>query len=331
MTATNRQTLELGHPKQIREVIRSVRPTLIVNVAAYTAVDQAKGEPVRAKAVNSDAPRIMAKEAKAMGAALIHYSTNYVFDGTSCEPYGETDATNPLTVYGRSNLQGEQEIEPSGVSYLIFRTAWIYSLRGKNFLLTVLRLAQEREELHIVNDQRGAPTWSRALAAATAAVLNSPGRRGVRGMMEEHGGTYHLTARRQTTCYQFSRAIVESCRTKPELMPRIPALKGNSLKVKQIVPISTREFPTPARRPAYSVLDNSKFSETLKLALPDWQAQLEWTLQDQAADPILRTDCARERQLCKHGSGSPNSTGHRPDGTLQSQRGYGPMSCRRFV
>lgn len=168
VVATDREQLDLSRPADVRKLIRKLHPTLIVNAAAYTAVDQAEKEEALAHTINAEAPAIMAEEAKKIGAALVHYSTDYVFDGAKNSPYDEHDSPNPIGVYGRTKLAGEQSIRGSGVDHLIFRTAWVYSTRGKNFLLTVLHLATEREELRIVDDQIGAPTWSREIASATA-------------------------------------------------------------------------------------------------------------------------------------------------------------------
>src|SRR5579871_1530760 len=171
VTAVDRSQLNLCKPDEIRSVIRSLRPHLIVNAAAYTAVDRAESEPELTHAINAEAPRLIAEAAQEIGAALVHYSTDYVFDGTKNEPYVETDPVNPLSVYGKTKLAGEQAIQKTGVPHLIFRTAWVYAHQGRNFVLTILRLATEREELRIVRDQIGSPTWSAAIAEATAGVL----------------------------------------------------------------------------------------------------------------------------------------------------------------
>ena len=171
VVAVDRNVMDLSNLDQVRDVIRTVRPQLIVNPAAYTAVDKAESEPELAYRVNAEAPGLMAQEAKLLGAAMVHYSTDYVFDGSNPSPRGEDDATGPLNVYGASKLAGEQAIAAAGIDHLIFRTSWVYGMRGKNFLLTMMRLAKEREELKVVADQHGAPTWSRTIADTTALVL----------------------------------------------------------------------------------------------------------------------------------------------------------------
>ena len=275
--ALDRKELDLAKPDQIREMIRRIRPTVIINAAAYTAVDQAEKEESLAHVVNAEAPAIMAEEAKKIGAAVIHYSTDYVFDGTKRTPYQENDSTNPLNAYGRTKLAGEQAIQSSGVNQLIFRTAWVYSTRGKNFLLTILRLATQREELRIVRDQIGAPTSSREIASATTQVLHriydpqedSPGWSGI-------SGTYHMTAAGETNWYEFARAILEEARKQTSAPAEwfTTATRGVPLITRQVISIPTAEYPTPARRPAYSVLSNTRLQTVFGIRLPDWQTQL---------------------------------------------------------
>ena len=271
MIAVGRQQMDLSDPDAIRRVVRETKPDLIVNAAAYTAVDRAESEPELAQAVNGTAPGILAEEAKRQGAALIHYSTDYVFDGTKGMPYTEDDKPRPINVYGRTKLAGERAIQSVGGPHLILRTSWIYGARGKNFLLTILRLAREREELSIVNDQLGAPTWSRALAKATCDILKRLGyaRPGFGEACAEQGGIYHLSAGGQTSWYGFAAAILAHAASaragQPEfVLPRIAVLK----------PIPTEQYPTPARRPRYSVLENAKLRRTFGLSLPDWKANL---------------------------------------------------------
>ena len=208
--AVDRQQLDLAHPDQIRRTIRDIRPQLIVNAAAYTPVDQAEEEESVARAINTDAPGVMAEEAKKIGAALVHYSTDYVFDGAKDTPYEETDPTNPLNAYGRTKLDGEHAIRQAAVPHLILRTQWVYGIRGKNFLLTILRLAAEREELRIVSDQFGAPTWSREIARATVNVLSQLLRPNAGAQpFERVSGVYNMTAAGQTNWHQFAVAILE--------------------------------------------------------------------------------------------------------------------------
>lgn len=274
--ATDRKQLDLSRPGDIRSLIRDVHPDLIVNAAAYTAVDQAEKDESLARAINSEAPAIMAEEAKKIGAALIHYSTDYVFDGSKNSPYQENDPPNPISVYGRTKLAGEQAVRDSGVDHLIFRTAWVYSTRGKNFLLTILRLATQREELRIVRDQVGAPTWCRDIAAATVKALQQIcDRNDGTATWSERSGTYHMTAGGETNWYEFTQAILQEAAQAPDsaLWFRA-ATNGKELLVRRVVPITTAEYPTPARRPAYSVLSNSKLNRVFGIQLPDWVQQL---------------------------------------------------------
>lgn len=276
--ALGRRELELSRPADLRRAIDEARPSLIVNAAAYTAVDKAETEESLAQAINTDAPAVIAEEAQKIGALLVHYSTDYVFDGTKRTPYVEADPTNPLSAYGRTKLAGEEAVRASGASHLIFRTAWVYATSGKNFLLTVLRLAAERGELRIVNDQFGAPTWSREIAAATVRVLQdaaaSSGGDGI-AAIAERSGTYHITAAGETTWYQFALSILDECSRLSPTTSWFAAATGNRpLIAKRIVPITTHDYPTPARRPAYSVLSNHRFARTFGFSLPDWRTQL---------------------------------------------------------
>jgi dTDP-4-dehydrorhamnose reductase len=284
VVALGRAELDLSKPNEIRETVRRIRPGLIVNAAAYTAVDQAEKEPSLAQAINSDAPEIMAVEGKKIGASLVHYSTDYVFDGTKNSPYLEDDPPNPLSVYGRTKLAGEQAIRSSGVSHLIFRTAWVYAAQGRNFLLTVLRLAAQRDELRIVRDQFGAPTRNVEIAAATIAALAkiTEGPDGGYGFANL-GGTYHMTAAGVTTWYDFAEAILqEAAATQASRSWLTSALGGLPLRAKRVIPITTAEYPTPASRPAYSVLSNSKLTKAIGIELPDWRIQLHRAFADQS-------------------------------------------------
>jgi dTDP-4-dehydrorhamnose reductase len=248
--------MDLCQLDQIRDVIRELKPDLIVNPGAYTAVDKAESEPELARLCNAQAPAVMAEEARKIGAALVHYSTDYVFDGTKQGAYVETDPVNPLNVYGQTKLEGEQAIAASGARHLILRTSWVYGMRGKNFLLTMLRLGKERDELRVVDDQNGAPTWSRTIADTTAAVLAQAGQP---DWWDQHRGIYHLSARGQTSWCGFTRAIV--------------AQAGLSCRV---TPIGAADYPTPARRPANSVMNADKLMRLA--ALPDWDAALRLCL-----------------------------------------------------
>lgn len=254
--------LDLADGAALREAVRRIRPDIIVNAAAYTAVDKAESEAAQAHAVNATAPGILAEEAATLGALLVHYSTDYVFDGTQDAPYAEDDTPAPLGVYGASKLAGEEAIRAAGCRHLIFRTSWVYGGRGKNFLLTMLRLAAEREELRVVDDQFGAPTWSRAIAEASAQVLAA---------LRSHPapeilwGTYHLSCAGRTTWHGFTRAILDTA-----ALPRKPRLEA----------IPTSAYPLPAKRPANSVLSNAKLGQAFGIALPDWNEALALCLED---------------------------------------------------
>lgn len=255
--AFDRQSLDLERPGALRTACRAVAPALIVNAAAYTAVDRAESEPDRADAINAQAPGVLAEEAKRLGAVLVHYSTDYVFDGSKRTPYRETDPTAPLNAYGRSKREGELRIGASGCKHLVFRTSWVYGPRGKNFLLTMLALAQTREELRIVDDQRGAPTSALFLADATVRALRAIPARGVRS------GIYHLTAAGETTWAGFARAIFHRAAARP------------AFRAPRVVPIPTSAYPTPAARPAYSVLSHRRFESAFGFAPASWEEQLD--------------------------------------------------------
>jgi dTDP-4-dehydrorhamnose reductase len=225
----------------------------------------------------------MAEEAKGIGAVLVHYSTDYVFDGLKTDPYKEDDPTNPINVYGKTKLAGEQGIQNVGGLYLIFRTAWVYGTRGKNFLLTVLRLATQREELRIVADQIGAPTWSREIAQATTKIITQEWER-CQGAspFQERSGIYHMTAAGQSNWYEFANAIVEEVRNSPHVAGWLAAATGECpLIVKGISPIATADYLTPARRPAYSVLSNSRLTRTFAVQLSDWRPALRAAFQSE--------------------------------------------------
>jgi len=276
LIATDREQCDLSRPAEIRNLIRELRPTLIVNAAAYTAVDQAEKDEALTCAINSEAPAVMAEEAKKIGAALVHYSTDYVFDGAKNSPYAENDLPNPISAYGRTKLAGEQAVRDSGADHLIFRTEWVYSTRGKNFLLTILRLATQREELRIVRDQVGAPTWSREIAGATVKALQQIcNRTDETAAWSERSGTYHMTAAGETTWYEFTQAILQEAAQLSNLAAWFQAAtNGKELLTRRVVPISTAEYPTPARRPAYSLLSNSKLNRVFGIQLSDWREQL---------------------------------------------------------
>jgi len=279
--ALGREDLDLSRPDSIRRAVQHTQPQLIINAAAYTSVDQAESDESAAYAINALAPAVLAESAKRVGAALIHYSTDYVFDGAKSLPYEENDATNPINAYGRTKLAGEKAIRDSGVAHLIFRTAWVYSTRGKNFLLTIMQLATQREELRIVKDQIGAPTCSRKLAEATARIVSnlpSDARGLAAGDLRELSGTYHMTAAGMTSWAEFAGEILANAsdtiqdKIHPAWLAQI--LRGNPIIAKRIVSITSTEYPTPAKRPAYSVLSNARLENAFGVHLPDWREQL---------------------------------------------------------
>ncbi len=276
VVAFGRDQLDLSNPSDIRRTIREVKPQLIVNAAAYTAVDQAEIDQTTAQAVNALAPGLLAEEAKRIGAFLVHYSTDYVFDGTKKAPYDEIDSVNPINVYGKTKFAGEQAIRGSGASHLIFRTSWLYATRGRNFLLTILRLATEKKELRIVSDQVGAPTCASDVAAATIKILTSICERNNLGFgFSEVSGTYHISAAGQTTWYDFAKTILEKAGAiSHDLVWLAAATQGRELIARRVIPMSTEEFRSPARRPVYSVLSNSRLIQTFGVALTDWRTQL---------------------------------------------------------
>jgi dTDP-4-dehydrorhamnose reductase len=266
LVALDRKSMDLCQPDKIREVIRHVSPNLIVNAAAYTAVDKAEEEIELAKAVNSTAPGIIAEEAEKLQVPLIHYSTDYVFSGDNGgTPYMEDDETDPQNVYGQTKLAGEQAIQRIGVPHLIFRTSWVYGARGKNFLLTIQRLARERDTLKIINDQTGAPTWCGSLADATGMILKNSQIKteSYLSYIEKISGIYHMTCAGKTTWLGFANAILK--RTHGHRQPKI-------------LPIPTSEYPTPASRPKNSLLSNVKLQSRLNIKLPDWEEALNQCL-----------------------------------------------------
>jgi dTDP-4-dehydrorhamnose reductase len=265
VVAPPRDILDLASADSIIAAVRGVRPGLIVNAAAYTAVDKAESESDLAMKINGDAPRILAEQAALRNAALIHYSTDYVFDGLKAEPYREDDEAAPINVYGRTKLAGEQGVMAARAAHLIFRTSWVYGSRGRNFLLTMLRLAKERKELKVVDDQVGAPTSARLIAEATAVAIARNFADGTLDLdrFRQMGGLYHLTAAGQTTWYGFALAIL----TGKEGMAKVS-------------PIPTSGYPTPARRPQNSVLDNSKLEKQYGFSLPDWKVGLQLCLEE---------------------------------------------------
>lgn len=268
IVAPPRDTLDLADARSIENALDEIRPSLIVNPAAYTAVDQAESDVDNAMRVNAAAPGELAAAARRTGVPLIHYSTDYVFDGSKPGAYEESDAVGPLNVYGESKLAGERAIEAAGCAHLILRTSWVYGARGRNFLKTMLRLGVERPELRIVDDQRGAPTWSRTIATLTAHIVAQAvvvPREEQAQWWSSRAGTYHLSASGDASWAEFARAIFELA--SPEKAPKV-------------VPIASSEYPTPARRPANSRLSNAKLVETFGIRPPHWREALSLCLQD---------------------------------------------------
>lgn len=258
--------LDLSRPESVREVIREVSPRLIVNATAYTAVDRAESETAVAMAINGYAPGIMAEEARNLDALLVHYSTDYVFDGEKGEPYDEGDEPNPINMYGRSKLAGERAVETAGGDYLIFRTSWVYSLRRPSFVTKVLEWARSQSSLRIVDDQVSGPTWARMLAEVTVQLLTRGSREDF-ASLRELAGIYHLAGDGYASRFEWARAIID---LNPD--PDAPKIEVDRAK--------TSEFPTPARRPAFSVLDTTHFARTFDLYMPDWKTALGLALAD---------------------------------------------------
>lgn len=250
-----RAQLDLTDTTALRGFLHDVRPDLIVNPAAYTAVDRAESEPELAQAINAIAPAVMAETAAKINAAMVHYSTDYVFDGTKTDAYLESDVTNPLSVYGKTKLNGEQAIIAAGIPHLILRTSWVYGLRGSNFLLTMQRLFRERDTLNVVNDQFGAPTWSRMIAEASAQMI-------AQHPFQAHSGIYHLTNTGSINWHDFAQAILARS--------VLPAGKQVTINA-----IPSSQYPTAAARPANSVLSSNKVRDTFGICMPDWETVLD--------------------------------------------------------
>ncbi len=244
LIALDRHSLDLANADQIVSVVRDIKPEVIINAAAYTAVDQAETESSLADAINAQAPGVLAQEAKKLGALLVHYSTDYVFDGTKPAPYVEDDTPNPLSAYGRSKHTGERAIQATDCRHIIFRTSWVYGVHGKNFLLTILRLARQKDELRVVDDQIGAPTSSDLIARTTATILSAK---------SDVGGLYHLCATGQTSWAGFAKLIITEARLQT-----------------RVAPIPSAEYPVAAKRPLNSRLATTKLTAETAIVLPDW-------------------------------------------------------------
>ncbi len=246
----------------LRRLVAEARPEVVVNAAAYTAVDKAETEKALCHQINATGPGVLAEEASKLGALIVHYSTDYIFDGAKPTPYVETDQPNPLGAYGESKLAGDDAVRASGADHLIFRLCWVYGARGQNFMLTMQRLAREREKLRVVRDQWGCPTWSRMIAETTALALKQVAPSKARS---NYSGEYHLAASTHTSWHGFASRIIE-------MMPE------TERKCREVEGIPTAEYPTPAKRPAYSVLNCDKLQKTFGLRLPDWETSLRQVL-----------------------------------------------------
>lgn len=263
VTGVDFPEVDLTRPESLRPCLDAVRPQAVLNAAAYTAVDRAESEPEAARRLNALAPGLLAEEARRRGAWLVHFSTDYVFDGSARTPYTEEAPANPLSTYGRTKAEGDAAVQQAGGRHLIFRLCWVYGGRGQNFLRTMLRLATTRDELRVVNDQHGCPTWSRLIAEATAQALA----RALRAPDPDAlTGVYHLACAGVATWYDFARAIWES----------VPAAARRAAR---LTPLTTADYPTPARRPAWSVLDCGKLERVFGLRLPDWRTGLRLALE----------------------------------------------------
>jgi dTDP-4-dehydrorhamnose reductase len=259
--------IDLTQGESVRHLVREIHPQVIVNATAYTAVDRAESEPEIAMAVNSRAPGILAEETATSGAALVHFSTDYVFDGTKDSEYVETDIPNPVCVYGQSKLDGERAIEQVDGNYLILRTSWVYSLRRPSFVTKVLEWSRQQTTLRVVSDQVSNPTWARILAEASAQLL-AKGTSDVMGFLGERRGLYHLAGSGHASRYEWAHSIIKH---DPQHDEQI---------VREILPAKSSEFPTPARRPHYSALNCDLFTDTFGLRLPDWEDALRMAMSD---------------------------------------------------
>ena len=257
---------DLLQPAALAEAVRAVAPDVIVNAAAYTAVDKAESDVDAARTINADAVGVLAREAKALGAWLVHYSTDYVFDGSGTVPWQESDATGPLSVYGQTKLQGEQAIAESGAKHLVFRTSWVYAARGGNFAKTMLRLAQERDKLAVIDDQWGAPTGAELIADVTAHALRTAMAAG-----QDLSGIYHLVAGGDTTWNRYAQFVLAQAR---QINPAL------GITAREVQAVATSAFPTPAKRPNNSRLNTQKLQQSFGLTLPDWQTGVQRMLQE---------------------------------------------------
>jgi dTDP-4-dehydrorhamnose reductase len=267
LISLGRGEMDHANPDSIRSAIRGTRPDIIVNAAGYATVDKAESESALVTQINAVAPGILAEEAKRIGAPLIHYSTDFVYDGLLGRPYTEDDAPNPVNVYGKSKLAGERAIQAVGGMHLILRTSWVYSARGSNFVLAILRLAREKPLLQVVSDQVGSPSWARALAESTTELLRN------RHTLESHTGIYHLSATGKVSRYEFATAIIR-------IMKEVSRMRDGWASV---VPITSDQYPLPARRPFSPVTSKDKCKRVFGVEMTDWKIQLESFLRELAA------------------------------------------------
>jgi dTDP-4-dehydrorhamnose reductase len=269
LTACTREQADFTRPQSLARLVEQARPQVIVNAAAYTAVDKAESDEATARQVNAESVGVLARAAAECGAWLVHYSTDYVFDGEATTPYKESDPTHPLSAYGRTKLEGEQAVQASGCKHLILRTSWVYAARGNNFAKTMLRLAAERDELKVVADQFGAPTSAELIADVTALILQRLGLD--TGLAKTASGIYHLAAAGETSWHAYAQYVIAYA-----------LQRGNALKVKpeRIQAIGTADYPVPARRPTSSRLDITKLQQTFDLHLPDWRLHMDRMLHE---------------------------------------------------
>ncbi|MEP6933475.1 MAG: dTDP-4-dehydrorhamnose reductase [Nitrospirota bacterium] len=270
LVASEQRELDLERPDDVRGWVRRHEPDIIVNAAAYTAVDQAESEPEKAHRINADAVAVLAEEANRLNAWLVHYSTDYVFDGEKTTPYDEGDAAHPLSVYGRTKLEGEERLRECHAKHLIFRTSWVFAARGNNFAKTMLRLAKERETLRVIADQHGAPTSAELIADVTALTLH---RVVQHGSGTDLAGTYHLVARGETSWYGYAHYVVSVARARGIILKTVP---------EEIYPIQTEDYPLPAKRPRNSRLNVSKLISSYGVHLPDWHHHVQRLIEELA-------------------------------------------------
>ncbi len=283
LTTTDRSTLDLVDDDAIRRTIRAAHPDVIVNAAAYTQVDPAESEPELAMRVNARAPAVMAQEAARTQAALVHYSTDYVFSGSLQRPYREDDKTDPINTYGKTKLAGEEAIAAAGAPHLILRTSWVFGSVGKGFLNTIIGLAREREELKVVEDQVGKPNWSRSVAEATAQILaHLSARSGGKPVaaIAAASGIYHLCGEDEISRFGFAQEILTLYSRRADTHGLPP------LRIQRLIPVRSTDFPAPAKRPLYSALSSEKMTRTFGVRLPSWREQLALAFEEMNLEAV---------------------------------------------